>query len=110
MDLNKTLLKIQSLLKERNWTLYHLAKKSCIPYSSLNSLFQKNNQPTISTLEKICFGFGISMTEFFSDNPPYREYSNELSKDEQLLLSNFRNSRKRDRDILLSISNLFCLK
>ena len=34
-----------------------LAKESDIPYSSLNSLFLKNNQPTLSTLEKICKGF-----------------------------------------------------
>ena len=51
--MNDTLMKIQKLMNERNWSLYKLAKESDIPYSSLNSLFLKNNQPTLSTLEKI---------------------------------------------------------
>lgn len=63
--MNTTLKKIMDLLEERQWTIYRLAKESGIPYSSLNSLFQKNNQPTISTLEKICAGFHITMCEFF---------------------------------------------
>jgi len=50
MELNKLLTKIQQLLDERNWSLYKLSKESHIPYSSLNSLFLKNNQPTVVTL------------------------------------------------------------
>ena len=70
MKLNKLLIKIQELLDERNWTLYRLSKESNIPYSSLNSLFLKNNQPTVSTLEKVCDGFHITLSEFFSDDTP----------------------------------------
>ena len=50
--MNDTLKRINELLDKRNWTLYKLAKESDIPYSSLSSMFQKNNQPTIATLEK----------------------------------------------------------
>ena len=50
--MNDTLMKIQKLMNERNWSLYKLAKESDIPYSSLNSLFLKNNQPTLSTLDE----------------------------------------------------------
>ena len=49
--MNDVLQKIKELMEERGWSLYKLAKESGIPYSSLNSLFQKNNQPTITTLE-----------------------------------------------------------
>ncbi len=70
--MNRVLQRIKSLMDERQWSLYKLAKESGIPYSSLNSLFQKNNQPTISTLERICNGFHITMSEFFSDSAPYR--------------------------------------
>ena len=68
MELNHTLTKIKHLLDERNWTLYKLAKEAGIPYSSLNALFLKNNQPTIATLEKICGGFHITLSEFFADD------------------------------------------
>lgn len=73
MKLNKLLTKIQELLDERNWTLYRLSKEANIPYSSLNSLFLKNNQPTVSTLEKVCDGFHITLSEFFAEDTPYRK-------------------------------------
>ena len=103
MELNKTLLKIQELLKERNWSLYKLSKTSDIPYSSLNSLFQHNNQPTISTLEKICIGFHISMSEFFSDNTPYRNETPIITKDEQELLDIFRTLSNKDKKKYIEI-------
>lgn len=102
MELNKTLITIQTLMEERNWTLYKLAKESNIPYSSLNSLFQKNNQPTLTTLEKICQGFHISMAEFFSENPPYRIDSYSFSSDEIELIEMYRAAGKQEKKILLA--------
>jgi transcriptional regulator with XRE-family HTH domain len=69
-DMNEVLQKIQTLMDEREWSLYKLAQKSGIPYSSLSSLFRKDNQPTISSLEKICAGFHITLSEFFASTPP----------------------------------------
>lgn len=47
--MNDVLERIKKILDEKGWTLYKLSKETGIPYSSLNSLFNKNNQPTIST-------------------------------------------------------------
>ncbi len=102
MELNKTLTKITKLMEERNWSFYKLAKESNIPYSSLNSMFQKNNQPTLSTLEKICHGFHISMAEFFSDCPPYRTDSYSLATDEKALIEMYRQLTGPDQKLLLS--------
>ena len=75
MNNNEILKKIETYMKLRNWSIYKLAKEADIPYSSLNSMFLKNTQPTIPTLEKICSGLNISMSDFFSDkhaeNIPY---------------------------------------
>lgn len=100
MELNRTLSKINDLLNKRNWSLYKLAKESGIPYSSLNSLFQKNHQPTISTLEKICTGFHITMAEFFSDNiPPHAECC-DITPEELEIIHSIRKLNKRDRQLL----------
>ena len=40
MNKNITLMKLELLMNERNWSVYKLAKESDIPYSSLNNLFQ----------------------------------------------------------------------
>lgn len=106
MELNKTLLQIQKLLTERNWSLYKLAKESGIPYSSLSSLFQKNNQPTISTLEKICNGFHITLEEFFSDAPPFREDKNAFSNKELSLIEYYRHLDKKKQHLLLYFAKL----
>jgi len=88
MEYNETLKRIQFFLDYNHWTLYKLAKVSGISYSSLNNLFQRNNSPTISTLEKICAGFQISLGEFFDyTENPLRSPS--LTDEQQELLNAF---------------------
>lgn len=60
--------RIKYFKDERGWSNYKLAKEANISEGSLNNLFRLNNQPTISTLEAICTGFGISLSQFFADD------------------------------------------
>lgn len=62
---------IQDLCKERNWSYYRLAKESDIPYSTLNNMISRTNIPTIPTLQKLCDGFGITLADFFLDQPDH---------------------------------------
>lgn len=101
--MNETLRKIQELLDERGWSLYRLAKESGIPYASLSSLFQKNNQPTISTLRRICAGFQITMAEFFLDDTPYRKPEQEYSIDEKDLIKSYRNLNRNNKKLIHGI-------
>lgn len=90
-------------MDERDWSLYRLAQESNIPYSSLNSLFLKNNQPTVATLEKVCNGFHITLSEFFSDETPYRNETPIISTEEQQILDAFRDLSKKDKQKYLEI-------
>lgn len=63
----QTLEKIKELKEERGWSNYRLAREAGISEGTLNNLFRLNNQPTLPTLEAICRGLGISLTQFFSD-------------------------------------------
>lgn len=60
--------RIKQLRDERGWTNYKLAKEAHISEGSLNNLFRLNNQSTIPTLEAICKGFGISLSQFFAES------------------------------------------
>lgn len=102
-ELNQTLIKIQQLLNERNWSLYKLAKEANIPYSSLNSLFQKNNHPTIVTLEKICSGFHITMAEFFAQETPYRNTEPVVTPQEKHILDVFRSLNTMEQKKYIAI-------
>lgn len=59
--------KITSLRLERNWTEYQLAEKSGLTQSTISSWYRKNMIPSISSLEKICDAFGITISQFFLD-------------------------------------------
>lgn len=58
--------RIEELCRARSWTYYRLAKESGIPYSTLNTMLHKAHVPTVPSLIKICDGFGITLSQFFS--------------------------------------------
>lgn len=75
--------KIDELMKEREWSDYKLAMKSGISSSTIANMHRRNTVPSISTLESICSAFGITLSQFFSDN----EFTVQLTS-EQLDLFN----------------------
>lgn len=106
---NRIMTKIQSLLDEREWSIYKLAKESDIAYSSLNSMFLKNTQPTLPTLEKICSGFNITLEEFFAESTPFREKI-QYDTEELEIIDIYRSLIKKDQKLLLSYIRGFARK
>ncbi len=62
--------KINYYRQQKGWSEYYLAERSSIPQSTINSWNKKNYIPSISSLEKICDAFGITLSQFFADNEP----------------------------------------
>ena len=52
----------------RDWTEYQLAQKSGIPQSTISSWYRKKMLPTLSSLDKICRTFDMTMAQFLSEN------------------------------------------
>ncbi|MGN0326930.1 MAG: helix-turn-helix domain-containing protein [Lachnospiraceae bacterium] len=96
---DKVLDRIQQLLTFNQWSLYKLAKESDLPYSSLNNLVNRRTCPTIATLEKICNGFNISLSNFFkfTKNPLRNET---ISEEEQKLLNAYASLSQKDKELL----------
>lgn len=59
--------KIKEMMKQRGWSAYKLAKKSGLSETTIANLIRRNTVPSIPTVEAICNGFGISLSQFFSD-------------------------------------------
>lgn len=57
--------RLQQLMDERGWTIYRVAKAADIPWSTVRNLFKRNTEPSITTLESICRGMGITLSQFF---------------------------------------------
>ena len=52
---------IKKLMEERGWTDYRLAKESGLSHSTVTNMFNRNNAPTLPTLEAVCRAFGITL-------------------------------------------------
>lgn len=60
--------RIDDLMKERQWSDYKLSIESGLSSSTIANIHRRNTVPSISTLEAICSAFGITLSQFFSDN------------------------------------------
>jgi len=59
--------RLHKLMDARGWTMYRLAKESGLTESTIANIYRRNAIPSIDTLEKICHGFGITLSQFFAD-------------------------------------------
>ena len=59
--------KITKRRLERNWAEYELAKYSGLTQSTISTWYRKNQVPTLPTLEKVCNGLGITLSQFFAE-------------------------------------------
>lgn len=59
--------RIRALMAERSWSEYRLAIASGLSQSTVANIFNRNTMPSITTLEAICNGFGITLSQFFAD-------------------------------------------
>lgn len=80
MDVHK---RLEQLLKERKWTRYRLGKECDLSDSTITNIFKRGNTPTIYTLETICKGLNITISQFFAEdemvelNPELKELFDE---------------------------------
>ena len=64
MDTNE---RLRQLLEERGITTYKLSQLSGLSNTTLANVFKRNTVPSISTLQAICNGFGITLSQFFAE-------------------------------------------
>lgn len=77
--------KIDKLRRERGWSINNLAMEAMLTQSTLNNLYVRNAEPKLSTLRAICNAFGITLSEFFSEeedeiNEKQRHVDQELQR------------------------------
>ena len=51
----------------RNWSEYQLSQASGISRSTISSWYSKHQTPSVPSLEKICVGLGITLSQFFAE-------------------------------------------
>ena len=95
MDAQK---RIRELMEERKWTDYRLAKEANLSHSTVTNMFNRNNAPTLPTLEAVCRAFGITLAQFFAEGEESR-----LTEEQQKLFSKWSTLTDRQKQILLEL-------
>lgn len=93
MDVKK---RIQELLDQRGWSMYRLSKEADTPWSTIRNVLKKDTEPMISTVEILCKGFGISLSQFFDV-----ENNAGLSEDQRRLIDMWSALDEKDRNAVL---------
>lgn len=95
--------RIKELRENRNWSVYKLSKLSNIPQSSIATWYQKNHYPPIDKIESICNAFGISLSDFFSDN----QDSLSLSEEQLTVLAKWAFLNDKEKRAILTVIDTF---
>ena len=72
--------RIRELCDKKRIHLYALSNKTGISQSSLSNLMKRGSTPTFYTLDKICDGLGITLSQFFSEDMEKLELSSEQKR------------------------------
>lgn len=99
--------RIKYFCEIKHYTMYRLAKEAELPYSSLNNIIHRRTCPTIGTLEKLCKGLNITMTEFF-DFETYPLKDDSLTAEEDELVNKFRTLSKKKKALLNAYMDGLC--
>lgn len=94
--------KLKVLMKQHSLTEYKLAQKADVAQSTINSLFRKNNLPTIPTLESLLIAMDMTLSEFFYDEALMKKHELE----EQNLLKKWGLLTKDQKQAILKLIEL----
>lgn len=96
MDVNARILE---LLKKHDWSEYQLRVASDLSQSTISNIFARGTVPTVATLEKICVGFGITLSQFFAGD----EEAVPLTQEQRDLLEKWGALTPRQKKTLLDL-------
>lgn len=97
MDAQK---RIKKLMEERGWTDYRLEKEANLSHSTVTNMFNRNNAPTLPTLEAVCKAFGITLAQFFTEDE-----ESLMTEEQQKLFSTWSTLTDEQKRLLLDLMN-----
>lgn len=58
----------EELCRKQHITMYRLAQLAGVKQSTISNIMKKKTLPSLITLEKICTGLNITLSQFFAEN------------------------------------------
>ncbi len=100
MDDSYVLERIDELCAKEGWSHYILAKRSGISQSTISNMFSRTNQPTFTTVNRICDAFGITMAQFFNSKKHL-----DLTEEQEDILCMFDAMSAQKRELVKAFMN-----
>lgn len=72
--------RIRELCEKKHMSMYALSQKTNISQSSLSNLMKRGSIPTFFTLDRICEGLGITLSQFFAEDNEKRDLTQEQKR------------------------------
>ena len=94
--------RLKEILDERGWSEYRLARECGLSDSTIHNIYRRNTSPSIPTLEIICNGFGITLSQFFAE-----EEMVELSPELKALFEGWRPLTPQQKEAVLTVMQAF---
>lgn len=95
----ETIERIKYHMNPRGWSEYRLAKEAGLSQSTISNIFKRNTLPSIPTLEIMCSAFGITLSQFFSNN----DDTSSLSDEQKELLNKWVKLSSGQRNAILKL-------
>ncbi len=100
MDIHE---RLQRLLNSRGWSMYRLSQECGLSQATIANIFRRNALPSVSTLEAICGGFGITLAQFFAEGDMV-----ELTPELQAVFSCWADLTPRQKAAALEVMRAMC--
>lgn len=81
------------------WTEYELSVRSGLPQSTISPWYRKEMTPSISSLEKICAAFDLTLAQFFAEEEEFSV----LTPDQTQLLEQWMTLSAEEKHLLLQL-------
>ena len=94
--------RLKYYMERRGMTIYALAKASGLPWQTVKNLVNQMNNPTVATVDMLCRGLGITMSQFFSDE----EEMISLTAEQKELLEQWNVITEDEKKVFVDLLNL----
>jgi len=90
--------RIKDLAQARGWSEYRLVKETKLAASTVSNIYHRDTVPSVATIEIICKAFGISLSQFFSNDKMIS-----LNEEQEELLDLWANIPMEQKEKLLEL-------
>lgn len=98
--------RLKTLMDERGLNMYSLAKRSNVSWNTIKNFYARDSKPTLTTIELLCSGLGITLAQFFDEEGA----SVSLTAEQQYVLDRWSRISDEEKQIISGMLDVMVSK